>query len=414
MRQKLSFDFLKDPLWSKIVSLSLIVFFIFLADAVLSAWVPGLVEDSFSSPVVMGFILSFSSIIGLGADLILPQILKGINFKFLLIMAIILSVVFSLTLISATFLPYVIIFLIAMAVWGIYYEVVGFANHQFVADTVPIRMHASTWAFVGVFKNLAYFLGPLIAGFLISYNLRMPAYFALIFALFAFLILMLAKKHHERPVSIAIDKISFTCELEHWGILFEKVWPIVVVSIFLGIIDAVFWTVGAVYTEKMGEINFWAKWFLPMYALPSLFVGLVIAKKGIVSGKKKMALRFFLISGIFLALMSFYNSVFWQLLVVFCSSLALAIAYPLVDGVYSDIIERMGRQRKHMIGLCNSTTSVSYIVGPILAGCIDSLVGSIMTFVYLGYAVIIVALILLATTPKKLKLPQEKIRKWKD
>ena len=151
-----------------------------------------------------------------------------------------------------------------------------------------------------------------------------------------------------------------------------------------------------------------------MYALPSLFVGFIVAKKGIVSGKKKSAMLFFLLSGIFLAMITVYDSILWELLAVFCSSLALAVTYPLIEGVYSDVIERMGTQRKHMIGLCSSTTSISYIVGPILAGFVSSQVGSKMTFTYLGYAVIIVAFFLMITTPKKIKLPQTQIKKWKD
>ena len=414
MFRRLNASFLTDPVWQKITTLSMILFFAFLADAILSSWVPGLVEDTFKSPVVMGFVLSFSSIVGLGADMIFPQILKGVNFKKLLFFGIILSLSFSLSLISATLIPFILIFLVSMGIWGVYYEVIGFSNHQFVADSVPLRMHASTWAFIGVFKNLAYFIGPLLTGLLVAYNFRFPAYFAIIFALISLLILIVSKRQHERPISVEIEKISFSCELEHWSVLFKKVWPILIVSTMLGIVDAVFWTTGAVYTGKLAETSLWGALFLPIYALPSLFVGFIIAKKGVVGGKKKAALRFFLLSGIFLALLNLYQGVFWQLAAVFCSSLALAITYPLIEGVYSDVIERMGRQKRHMIGLCSSTTSISYIIGPILAGIVNYFVGSVMTFVFLGYFVIIISLILLSTTPKKLKLPQKEIYRWKD
>lgn len=402
-----------NPLWQKIITLSLVLFFAFLADAILSTWVPGLVENSFKSPVVMGFIISFSSIVGLGTDLVFPQILKGISFKSLLYTSIFLSIMFCMTLIFATDIPFVLIFLVAMAIWGIYYEVIAFANHQFVADTIPIRMHASTWAFIGVFKNLAYFLGPLLAGFMVTSGTRTPAYFSVFFLLIAMVILTLSKKHHERPLTIEIEKLNFACEIEHWGVLFKKVWPILIISTTLGIIDAFFWTTGAVYTEELTKVSFLGRFFLPVYALPSLFVGFIVAKKGIVSGKKKTAIRFFLLSGIFLSLMSVYNSVIWQIVAVFCSSLALAITYPLIEGVYSDIIERMGKQKKHMMGLGSSTTSISYIVGPIIAGIVNSLVGSVMTFVYLGYVVVLIAAVLMLVTPKKLKLPQSEIKKWK-
>ena len=116
----------------------------------------------------------------------------------------------------------------------------------------------------------------------------------------------------------------------------------------------------------------------------------------------------------FLALMNIYDSLFWKLILVFCSSLALSITYPLIEGVYSDVIDRMGRQKRHMIGLTNSTTSISYIIGPIIAGFISLYFGSINTFVYLGYFVVAISLILILLTPKKLKLPQNEISKWKD
>ena len=301
-----------------------------------------------------------------------------------------------------------------MFFWGIFYEVIGFANHQFVADSVPMPMHASAWAVIGTFKNLAYFLGPLISGFLVSINFQYPIYFALFFSLVSGLILLLTKKHHERPVTVEFEKVSIVSEIEHWKVLFKRIWPMLILSITLGIIDSFFWTTGAVYTEELAKVSFWGRFFLPTYALPSLFVGIIIVKKGIVSGKKKTALRFFLLSGIFLALMGVYESIYWQLLIVFCSSLALAISYPLIEGVYSDVIDRMGSQKKHMIGLCFSTISISYMIGPIVAGFATTLVGVINTFVYLGIAVVIISLILIAVIPKKLKLPQNEIKKWQE
>jgi MFS family permease len=72
----------------------------------------------------------------------------------------------------------------------------------------------------------------------------------------------------------------------------------------------------------------------------------------------------------------------------------------------------MGREEKHLIGLSRSTISIAYIVGPVLAGFIASQVGERMTFSVVGTVVIVVAIFLLLTTPRKLKLPQEEIAKW--
>ena len=135
-------EILKNSVWSKVITLSLVLFFILLGDAILSFWVPNLLHDSLENIIAMGFIISFSSVIGLGTDLILPQLIKGISVRKLLILAIITSIIFSLLLIKASFTPLILIFLFGMVSWGLYYEFLGFAQQQFVADSVPLKLRS--------------------------------------------------------------------------------------------------------------------------------------------------------------------------------------------------------------------------------------------------------------------------------
>jgi MFS family permease len=185
-------------------------------------------------------------------------------------------------------------------------------------------------------------------------------------------------------------------------------------SVFMGLIDSFFWTVGTIYTEKLANINWLGNMFLPFYTLPSLFMGFIVARWGIYQGKKRLAEKLLFISGLLLSFLIFSDSIFWLLLMVFVSSLLLAIVYPLVDGVYSDVTARMGSERRHMIGLSNSTMSLAYVVGPIMAGIIANFVGEKMTFIVIGMLTAFVSGILLLTTPKKLKLPQVEIKSWED
>ena len=121
-------EIFKNAIWTKIITLSLVLFFILLGDAILSFWVPNLLQNSLRNATVMGFIMSFSSVVGLGTDLILPQLLKGITVKNLIYLAVITSIIFAITLIEANYLPIILLFLFAMAVWGLYYEFLGFAQ----------------------------------------------------------------------------------------------------------------------------------------------------------------------------------------------------------------------------------------------------------------------------------------------
>jgi MFS family permease len=152
--------------------------------------------------------------------------------------------------------------------------------------------------------------------------------------------------------------------------------------------------------------------FLPLYQLPSLFVGLIMARMNVYEGKKRLATVFLLISGIFLGLLGFLNSIYLVLASVFIASTLLAVSFPLTNGVYSDIVARMGRERKHLIGLSNSTLSLAYIIGPILAGLIAKWVGEEKTFSVMGGITVVVAIFLLIVTPRKLRLPEKEIRSW--
>ena len=404
----------KNPLWLKVASLSLILFFTFLADAILSYWVPNFLEVTLKNTSLVGLVMGFSSVIGLLADLILPQVIKGVTVRKLVLLSIVTSFIFALTLLWATWTPFIILLLMSMAVWGIYYEFLGFATQQFVADSTPVKFHTAAWGIIGVFKSAAYFLGPILAGNFLSRGTEFPLYVSLLFLLISYAFLLTYRKHHDRPISVKIEEVNLVREFEHWATLFSHVWPVVVMSLMMGIIDASFWTVGAIWNEVLAERHWLGGMFLSFYILPSLFVGFIVAKWGVYKGKKKTAEKFLLLSGILFAVLGIYEGVVWQVMIVLFASIVLSLVYPLVDGVYSDITARMGRERKHMIGLSNSTMSVAYIIGPPLSGFIASLVGNQNTFVVLGISTALIATILLFVTPKKLLLPQEEINLWKD
>lgn len=398
--------------WSKVIFFSLILFFVFFSDALLSFWAPNLMQQKLGSPALMGAVLGFSSLVGLLADLVLPQIIKGISVKKLLTLAIVLGIVFSSLLLVGLSLSTILIFLVSMAVWGMYYEFLIFGSQQFVAGTVPLVSHAGAWAIIGVFRNLAYFLGPLMAAWLAIKGEWYIGLTAIVLATLALGLNFLGKKTHEIKTEIDLRHINIFGEAKRWKVLFARIWPVIIISLVMGLIDATFWSTGAVFSEKLSRQNFWGGWFLPLYQLPSLFIGFIVAKWGIYKGKKKLSELFLLLSGIVLTFLGLREEIIWLLSLVFISSALLAVFYPLIEGVYSDIVGRMGREKRHLIGFSSAAVSVAYIIGPVLSGFITSRVGERMTFSYLGAFIVAVAIILLLTTPKKLKLPQEEIKTW--
>jgi MFS family permease len=234
----------------------------------------------------------------------------------------------------------------------------------------------------------------------------------ILFLIAALILLTLSKRSHDIPSQVDFHDLDPWTEFKHWLTLSRVIWPILIISLVLGFVDSTFYTVGTVWTVKLASINPWGIWFLPLYLLPAICLGIPLSELIISGGKKKLTEKFLGLTGIIFIMIALSDSVAWQLAIVGLASCAMAVCYPLLGGVYSDVIARMGKGKKDMIGLTSSVGNLSYIIWPVFAGIIASKVGERLTFSWLGAGVLAVAVILLLVTPKKLKLPQSRMRDW--
>lgn len=413
MISRFRFTYGLDPVWGKVVGISLALFFVYLSDAIFSYWVPVTAERTLGGSLVMGLVVSFSSIAGFIADIVIPQLLKGTSVKRLIAYAIVANLMFGGLLAVTTLRPWVAVWLTAMAVWGVYYDLLGFANQQFVAETASVEQRPGAWAVMRVFSALAYLLGPIVASALIFKGDMVVVGVAAMITVTGSVIFA-SLKMQQKVVDIPMEEINLFRELEHWWKLLRHVWPIIVVSLMLGFVDATFWTVGAVWSEHLLEKSWLGSLFLPMYTLPSLFMGFVVMKSGIYKGKKRKGIKFMIISGIILIGIALNQNIFWQLGVVLVSSCLLSVTYPLIDAVYSDILARMGSERKHLIGLGDSALNLAYVGGPIIAGFLAQFAGERLTFGIVGAMTAVAGSLLLMLTPRKIKLPQSEIKSWQN
>ncbi len=399
-------------MWRRVTAFVIVLFFVLLSDAVLSDWVPGYLQDFLGSPLLMGVMMAVSSMVGFLMDLIFPQLLRQSGVRKLAGGAIVGSLIFMSTLLSSTWLSYGLLLVIAMAAWGIYYELDSFMTQQFVAGVAPRNERSSVWGVVGVVRNLAYFLGPMLGGYVIKFGDRAVVLGAAAVLMCAYALLLFMKLPRSEEVEIDFHSINIVAELRRWMVLSFRIWPILLASFMGGLIDATFWTTGTVLNDVMSEQHFAGGWFMSAYMLPYLFVGLLVAKWGIDQGKKKWAERFLLLGGVGLTIVAFVENIWLILGSVFISGLFLAMAWPLIDSVYTDLVSRAKRGRKHMMGINSATLSLAYVVGPIAAGAIAGKVGELSTFGIMGGMLVVIANILLITTPKKLHLPQNDMEKW--
>lgn len=406
-------NFLRDPVWLKVMGITSALFFIYLSDAILSFWVPGFLEEVLHSGLAMGVVMSFSSVVGLAVDFLFPQAFPKAKVAVLYLGAVAVSLVFAISLWGALSWPRLLVLLVGMAVWGVYYELLLFANQQFVAETVSLEHRSRTWAILRTVSSLAYVLGPVIAGMLLGINPRVMLMIAMVLAGIGMLVLLVSsRKRPHVELNHELGEINVVAELEHWWVLIEHSWPILAMSLMLALIDSTFWSVGAVFSARMAQTNQLAGLWLSAYMVPSLFVGVILARWKIYKRKKRWAAKLMVVAGLLLSGLMVKMSLVWSLAIVFVASLSAALAGPLLDAVYTDLVARMGRERKHLIGLSSATSSVAYVVGPVTAGLIADLVGEIETFAVMGIATVMVGVVLLITMPKKLRLPQAEMEKW--
>jgi MFS family permease len=283
---------------------------------------------------------------------------------------------------------------------------------QFVAGVAPRELRSAVWGVVGIVRNLAYFLGPLIGGMILRWGDRAVVFSAGGVLALAYILFLFIKLPHSGEVEADVHGVHLLEEIKYWFSLEKRVWPILVMSVVAGVVDATFWTTGTVLNDRLAEQSVVGGWFLSAYMLPSLFIGVIVAKWGIAVGKKKWAERLMLLGGLCLAMIGYVKSVEAIILIVIVSSIFMSMSWPLMDSVYTDLVVRARRGRKHMIGLSSSTLSLAYVIGPILAGFLSNKYGEVETFAIVGVGVVVITGLLLLVTPKKLLLPQEEMKSW--
>src|SRR5258706_2483016 len=352
----------------------------------------------------------------LTADLIFPQLFKNVNFRKMIVLAISAVFITAGILLWTTRLMLPAVFLLAMGTWGVYYEFLYFGLSQFVAKVAPVTARSGVWSVISVCKSIAYCFGPLISGWLYLWKGSVIVIFT--YALLALMAYLVWTTIEMRSVSTRgeereeLEKFNIIEEIKYWSVLSEHVWPILLTSLTLGVVDAAFWTTGVVLSDRLVKENWIGGLFVSAYMVPSIFIGFMVARLGIFKGKKKLAEIFMLLTGIFTMALGWNHSVYLLIFFALMIGITTSVAWPLLGGVYSDIASRMGREQKHISGIAGSTVNFSYIIGPVVTGFLASKIGETGALMYLGIGVVLVSIFLLMVTPKKLKLPQVEISTW--
>lgn len=396
---------------NRLLLYSVVIFLVRFADAIMSYFSPIYIQ-SFANPMTTGIILSSSSIFGLVCDFMFGKLFPNKDYRFFLAWGIMIGVLFPLTFLI---LPHqAMFFLISMIIWGAYFELLLFSNFHFINHAMDHHHHDTGWSVLQLFISLAYMIAPLVASFLVGFNPSYALYVAILFfALSA--IMYQAYRHRFKKRNLAphlpFNQPKVTEMIHLWQILSKKIWPVLAFILVIWMLDAVFWNAGAIISEQLTQQGFLGGILFIAYLFPALFMGFLANKISLYAGKKKTAYISGIFAGIFFSIAGIITQPILLIGIIFVGSIFIAIAVPEINGTMEDYIDRLGKSSNMLVSLESATTSVSYIIGPILVGVVATFANYQFSFTIMGILITLTSLLALFLTPRKIRLPQKQIQK---
>jgi MFS family permease len=412
----LGLPFQKDsPHSAPLLFYGVIIFLIYLADGIMSYVAPILIEAHVSNTLLMGFIISSSSLVGITCDFFFPELFKHKRQFFFLTSAVGLALFFPLSLLL--FSHSVVTFIAAMAIWGIYFEFLVFSNFYFVHTFVEHSHHSFAWGLITVFRSIGMMISPLIASSLLHEAPSYPLLTAMVFLVLAAWLAVFFRWSFPQRKHLSVEepaKKNVTHQLRVWLILLKKIWPLYSFIFALFVLESSFLTIGVLLAEDMMTVSYWGKLLIVAYLLPTLFTGLIVEKVTLNFGKKKTAFWSGVLSGALLSLSVFVHQPVFFVGLILISSLFSSLAMPAILGAIQDYVTRLETSRGELVGLQNSAGSLAYILGPILAGAIATAVGNKTTLAVVGSLLLVISMINLVVVPVKILLPQQELQEEED
>lgn len=398
----------------KVVLFGSMMMLVYVADGLMAFLAPILIERRVQNTQIMGIILSSSSFFGLLADQFIASRFASRQYQF-----------FSRWLLSlAFFFPMVFLFLpqrpltflLAMAVWGIYYEFITFTNYNFVHSTVRMSEHSFVWSIIEAIKSTALIIAPILATYLLSQGNEQPILFTVIGLLGgAFLVYVILHKRTVKQDSVVAFEVvpkkrSFIHEIQLWRILIRKIWPVYTFFFTFILVETCFWTIGPLLTEEIMKQSSFGALLIPAYIAPSFFAPFLVKRLGDRFGKKRIAFGSATVGASVLGIGSFVVGTSILLpCIVFISALFLSLDYPEIEAVFADYMSRIDGYGNDLIGLQATAFSLAWIIGPATAGSLSVVLGNGKTIGVFGLLLAIVSLLLLFVTKRKITMPQKEL-----
>ncbi len=401
----------KHQLWYFVLGF----FFIFVADSVITYSFPILVERQLRSNVLMGLVLAASSVVGILCDYFFPLIFRRNQWRMFYFVGMQLLVVFAVALDLGSVWGAGVLFFLASAIWGVYYELFLFSQQDFVVSEEKKSSYSRDWGVIMAAWQAALIVGPLVSDFLIrrGWPLTPIALVFMGFATVAIVPISHLNHGHQKPERVSkIGTGKLLKELLYWKVLGKATISVLIMGFGLNMIQALYQVIGGLYGEELFNSPGLGSLLVVAFNASMVPATVVFSFLTVKSGKKMKATWFFTLSGLILTLVAPVAR--WPiavLAVVVVSSFVNSFAWPLMEAVYSDLLERAGKSQLHLLGLQRFFSSLAFVFGPVIFGWAADLTSYAFTFSMGGWVLFGLGVLLWFITPRKVRIPQHELAK---
>ncbi len=396
--------FIRNGRISPIVLLVLSVFFWGLFDAILSYVTPLLMEETGLTITKIGIIIGMSSVIGAIFDYIFCRVFKNHDFRFVFLVMYCICLIYPLLLMKS---KSIWLFLLAMGLWGIYYDLSAFGVFNYVGQHLRKEKHVETFGLISVIKSLAYLIGPFIGGLLIvglvNWKVFASSWIFIVISIVFYFALVFSVRNKSlfsldnRNVS---HKRSSILEIRIWKKLAKSMNLALFMTFFIVFIDSFFWTLSPVFVEH-AKFGWFGGLFLTAYILPSLFMGIFAKPVTDRFGLKRTALIGLLASSLILSLFVLFKNPIVLILLVFLSSCFTSLITPAIQASYADRISDSPQYDGEIESLEDFQVNLGYIFGPICAGILAGIMNISYVFSLLGCLGVIISVFAIIKAVRK-------------
>ena len=364
----------------KVMQISVFFLVWAIAFALFEFFVPLYLESLHLSFFTIGIILSGSSFISFFIDPFLGQIQKKFPPKTLLLVCFFLlcaNIILFLNSGSIVFLLF-----LATNIYGIAFDLFSITSYKNVFDNSTETDRSTHISFLESLYSFGLLIGAIIAGFVVSLNLKNIPYLCLGLLLILAIVIFAQKKERKMP----LEKISFT--KSYTDIIFElksigkQGLFLIFLLTFVHLFDGFFFVFEPIFAKKFTGYFFdefiIGGILLAIYTLPMILFERSFGKWEDTFGRKKFIFIGLAISTISIFLLQIFDQLLISGVLIFITSLGLfTIALPAVEGMYESLTEKnLGKEyRGYSVSIMEITLSIGFLLGPLFGGIFLSMPG---------------------------------------